>query len=116
MDIGRVLKDSWTIFVRDWVVLVVASLITLVLAVITLLILLVPLLAGLYLMILRRVREGRPAQVGDVFGCFDRLGAYVVAYLLFLAFGLVVAAVVLPPFLLLVVGHSGARGAPWSRS
>jgi hypothetical protein len=109
MDIGRVLKDSWTIFVRDWVVLVVASLITLVLAVITLLILFVPLLAGLYLMILRRVREGRPAQVGDVFACFDRLGAYVVAYLLFLAFGLAAAAVVVPPFLLLIVGHSGAR-------
>ena len=109
MDVGRILKDSWTIFVRDWVALVVASLITLVLGGLTLGILYVPLLAGIYLMILRRVREGRPAQVGDVFGCFDRLGAYVVAYLLFLAFGLAAAAVVLPPFLLLVVGHSGAR-------
>ena len=113
MDIGRILKDSWTIFVRDWGALVVASLITLVLGGLTLGILYVPLMAGLYLMILRRVREGRPAQVGDVFGCFDRLGAYVVAYLLFLAFGLVVAAVVLPPFLLLVVGHSGARALGW---
>jgi hypothetical protein len=113
MDIGRVLKDSWTIFVRDWGALVVASLITLVLGGLTLGILYVPLLAGVYLMILRRVREGRPAQVGDVFGCFDRLGAYVVAYLLFLALGLAVAAVVLPPFLLLVVGHSGARALGW---
>jgi len=25
------------------------------------------------------VREGHKAEVGDVFGCFDRLGAYVVA-------------------------------------
>jgi hypothetical protein len=113
MDIGRILKDSWTIFVRDWGALVIASLITLVLGSLTLGILYVPLLAGLYLMILRRVREGRPAQVGDVFGCFDRLGAYVVAYLLFLALGLAVAAVVLPPFLLLVVGHSGARALGW---
>ena len=109
MDVGRILKDSWTIFVRDWVALVVASLITLVLGGLTLGILYVPLLAGIDLMILRRVREGRPAQVGDVFGCFDRLGAYIVAYLLFLAFALAAAAVVLPPFLLLVVGHSGAR-------
>jgi hypothetical protein len=109
MDVGRILKDSWVIFARDWVALVVASLITLVLGGLTLGILYVPLLAGIDLMILRRVREGRPAQVGDVFGCFDRLGAYIVAYLLFLAFGLVAAAVVLPPFLLLVVGHSGAR-------
>ena len=85
MDIGRVLKDSWTIFARDWGALVVAALITFVLGVLTLGILSVPLTAGLYLMILRRVREGRQAQVGDVFGCFDRLGAYVVAYLLFLA-------------------------------
>ena len=109
MDIGRVLKDSWTIFARDWGALVVAALITFVLSILTLGILSVPLTAGLYLMILRRIREGRPAQVGDVFGCFDRLGAYVVAFLLFLALALAFAAVVLPPFLLLVIGHSGAR-------
>ena len=110
MDVGRVLKDSWVIFAKDWAALIVGALITFVLGAVTLGILAVPLSAGLYLMLLRRVREGRKAEVGDVFGCFDRLGAYLVAYLLLLALGLVVAAIVLPPFLLLVLGHSGARG------
>src|SRR5271169_4422609 len=110
MDVGRVLKDSWVIFAKDWAALIVGALITFVLGAVTLGILAVPLSAGLYLMLLRRVREGRKAEVGDVFGCFDRLGAYLLAYLLLLAFGLVVAAIVLPPFLLLVLGHSGARG------
>ena len=72
MDIGRILKDSWAIFVKDWGALIVAALIMVVLGGITLGILAVPLSAGLYLMILRRVREGRKAEVGDVFACFDR--------------------------------------------
>ena len=49
-------------------------------------------------MIRRRVREGRPAEVGDVFGCFDRLGASIVAYLLFLAFALVVLVILVGGF------------------
>ena len=63
MDIGRVLKDSWAIFVKDWGALIVAALIMVLLGVVTLGILFVPLSAGLYLMILRRVREGRKAEV-----------------------------------------------------
>ncbi|MGZ4198921.1 MAG: hypothetical protein ACXVP1_01915, partial [Thermoleophilia bacterium] len=101
MDIGRVLKDSWTIFVRDWGALIVAALITTALGIVTLGILYVPLMAGIYLTILRRVREGRQAQIGDVFGCFDRLGAYVVAYLLFLGIGLAFVVIVGLPLLLL---------------
>ncbi len=109
MDIGRVLKDSWIIFSKDWGALIVASLITAVLGGVTLGFLYVPLIAGLYLMILRRVREGRKAEVGDVFGCFDRLGAYIVAYLLFLGIGLVFAVIVGLPLVLLVIHNSGAR-------
>ena len=109
MDIGRVLKDSWAIFVKDWGALIVAALITTVLGVITLGILAVPLSAGLYLMILRRVREGRKAEVGDVFGCFDRFGAFLLAYLLFLGIALVFAVIVGLPLVLLVIDNTGAR-------
>jgi hypothetical protein len=109
MDIGRVLKDSWAIFVKDWGALIVAALIMVLLGVVTLGILFVPLSAGLYLMILRRVREGRKAEVGDVFGCFDRLGAYLVAYVLFLGIGLVFAVIVGLPLVLLVIHNTGAR-------
>ena len=109
MDIGRVLKDSWAIFVKDWGALIVAALITTVLGVITLGILAVPLSAGLYLMILRRVREGRKAEVGDVFGCFDRFGAFLLAYLLFLGIALVFAVIVGLPLVLLVIHNTGAR-------
>ena len=109
MDIGRVLKDSWAIFAKDWGALIVAALITFVLGVVTLGILAVPLSAGLYLMILRRVREGRKAEVGDVFGCFDRLGAYFVAYLLFLGIGLAFAVIVGCRSCCSCIHNSGAR-------
>ena len=109
MDIGRVLKDSWVIFTKDWGALVVAALIALALSFVTLGILGVALSGGLYLMMLRRVREGRKPEVRDVFACFDRLGAFVLAYLLFLGVGLAFVAVVSTPFLVLVVPDSGAR-------
>ena len=109
MDIGRVLKDSWAIFVKDWGALIVASLITFALSIVTLGLLSVALSAGLYRMILGRVREGRKAAVGDVFACFDRLGSYIVAYLLILVIGLAFAVVVGLPLVLLVINNSGAR-------
>ena len=85
MDIGRVLKDSWAIFAKDWGALILAALITFALGIVTLGVLSVALSAGLYNMILRACATGRKARAGDVFACFDRLGAYVVAYLLLLA-------------------------------
>ena len=109
LDIGRVLKDSWAIFAKDWGPLILGALITLLLGIVTLGFLFVPLLAGLYFMVLRRVREGRKAEIRDVFGCFDRLGAYVVAYLLFIAIGLAFVVIVGAPLLLLVIPNSGAR-------
>ena len=109
LDIGRVLKDSWVIFTKDWGVLILGALITLALGIVSLGILFIPLLAGLYIMVLRRVREGRKAEVGDVFGCFDRVGAFIVAYLLFVAIGLAFVVIVGAPLLLLVIHNSGAR-------
>ena len=47
--------------------------------------------------------------MGDVFGCFDRFGAYIVAYLLFLGIFLVFAVIVGLPLVLLVINNTGAR-------
>jgi len=113
MDIGRVLKDSWTLFAKDWGALLVAALIVFVLSGVTLGLLGPALLGGLYLMVLRRVREGRKAEVGDVFGCFERIGPFLLAYLLFLGIALAFAVIIGSPLLLLVVHDSGARAFGW---
>ena len=78
-------------------------------SIVTLGVLSVVLSAGLYNMILRRVREGHKARAGDVFSCFDRLGAYVVAYLLLLVLFAALVLVVGLPAVLLVIPNSGAR-------
>ena len=101
MDIGRVLKDSWGIFTRDWGVLVLGALLTGILTVVTLGILCLPLCAGLYLMMLGRVRQGRKPEVRDLFACLDRTGAYLLAYLLFVGIALAFVAVVGTPVALL---------------
>ena len=103
MDIGKALKDSWELFAKDALALIVASLITVLLGTLSLGIVLVPLVAGLYLMVMRRVREGRPAEIGDVFACFDRFGAYFVAFLMFLAIGFAFAVVLAAPVVLAIV-------------
>jgi hypothetical protein len=104
MDIGKILKNGWELFVRDIGPLIVGALIAGVLSVLSLLILAGPLFGGLYLMIVRRIREGRPAEFGDVFACFDRFGT------LFLAFwggGLLIllglALLVVPGLLLITI-------------
>ena len=55
------------------------------------------------------MRGGRKAQTGDVFSCFDRLGAYVVAYLLLLALLAALVLIVGLPAALLVIPNTGAR-------
>ncbi len=106
---GRVLKDSWVIFTKDWGVYVVSALILLALSLVTVGLLFFTLSAGLYTMLLRRVREGRKPEIGEVFACFDRCWAYVLAWLLFLGIGLAFAVVIGAPVLLLVVPSDSAR-------
>ena len=109
MDIGRVLKDSWVLFTKDWIALVVGALIAYLLGLVTIGIVAVPLFAGVYLMVIRRVREGRKAEIGDVFATFNRFGDYFVAFLVFVGIALVVVVVVGAPLLLLVVNNTGVR-------
>jgi hypothetical protein len=79
LDIGRVFKQAWRLFVDDIGALVIGALIACILSVLTVGILAGPLVAGLYGMVVGRVRDGRRPEVGDVFGQFDRVGAFIVA-------------------------------------
>ena len=79
LDIGRVFKRGWDLFVKDIGALLVGGIIAVVLSVLTLGILVGPLFAGLYGMVVHRVRDGRAAEVGDVFGQMDRFWSFFAA-------------------------------------
>jgi len=92
MDIGRIFEDAWKLFVKDVGPLIVGALLVALLSVVTIGILAGPLMGGYYLMVSRRIREGRPAEIGDVFSAFDRFGSLFIAVLviaILVAIGLV---------------------------
>ena len=76
LDVGLAFKNGWNAFTADIVPFLVGALIAGMLSVITLGILAGPLTAGLYNMAVRRMRDGRRAEIGDVFSCFDRFWSY----------------------------------------
>jgi len=89
LDVGLSFRGGWHAFTADIVPLLVGGLIAGVLSVVTLGILAGPLVAGLYSMIIGRVRDGRRAQIGDVFSCMDRFWSFFAAALvLFVLIGL----------------------------
>jgi hypothetical protein len=76
LDVGLAFKKGWDAFTADIVPFLVGSLIAGLLTVITLGILGGPLVAGLYNMAIRRMRDGRRAEIGDVFSCMDRFWGF----------------------------------------
>jgi uncharacterized membrane protein YvlD (DUF360 family) len=76
LDVGQAFKGGWNAFTADIVPLLVGALIAGLLAIVTLGILAGPLIAGLYNMVVRRIRDGRRAEIGDVFSCMDRFWAF----------------------------------------
>ena len=76
LDVGKAFKGGWNAFTADIVPLLVGTLIAGLLSIITLGILAGPLTAGLYNMVVGRVRDGRPAQIGDVFSCMNRFWGF----------------------------------------
>lgn len=81
LDIGQAFGHGWRLFVKDIGPLLVGALIAIGLSIVTLGILAGPLMAGLYGMVIGRVRDGRQAQVGDVFGGMNRFWSYFAAAL-----------------------------------
>ena len=76
LDVGRVIKQAWRLFVKDLGPLLIAGLIAVTLSVLTLGVLAGPLTAGLYGMAAGRVREGRQPEVGQVFDELDRFWSF----------------------------------------
>ena len=76
LDVGRVIKQAWRLFVKDLGPLLIAGLIAVALSVLTLGVLAGPLTAGLYGMSAGRVREGRQPEVGQVFDELDRFWSF----------------------------------------
>ena len=76
LDVGLSIKGGWNAFTADIVPLLVGGLIAGLLSIVTLGILAGPLFAGLYNMVVGRIRDGRPAQIGDVFSCMDRFWGF----------------------------------------
>ena len=89
LDIGLVFKQGWRLFVKDIGPLIIGALIACALSIVTLGILAGPLAAGLYGMVVKRVRDGQPAGVGDVFAQMNRFWSFFAAALvLFVLIGL----------------------------
>lgn len=107
LDLAAIIRDGWVLFAKDWVALVVGLLIAGFLGLVTLGILLPVLSGGIYKMILRRVREGRPAEIGDVFSCFDRFGPLFVFALIMLAIVVLLFGIAFAPLLLAAGMFSG---------
>jgi len=110
MDFKKIFKYSWELFVKDIVALIVGGLIifyipnlTIILfsyiikesdsiilsfAFISIIILFWvftgPLYGGLIKMVIRRIREKRPAKIGDVFSAMDQFGALFISYFIIL--------------------------------
>ncbi len=76
LDVGLAFKGGWNAFTADIVPLLVGGLIAGILSVVTLGILAGPLFAGLYSMVVGRIRDGRRAEIGDVFSCMDRFWSF----------------------------------------
>ena len=81
LDIGLAIKQGARLFVNDIGPLIIAAIVAGLLSIVTLGILAGPLVAGLYGMVIGRVRDGRQPRVGDVFDGFDRFWAYFFAAL-----------------------------------
>lgn len=97
MDLGRILKEGWELFLKDIIVLFVMAILYMVLTAVTLGILGGPMLAGTIDAVLRRTRDGRAIQVGDLFARFDQFGRYLGAfYVLTILIGIGFCLLVVP--------------------
>ena len=98
LSFAATVRNAWVLLRTDAWVLIVSCLLVALVGGATLGLLSLPLEAGVYVMILRRVREGRKPQISDAFGLLTPFGRWLKAWLL------IVAATVV---LLVVVGGVG---------
>jgi hypothetical protein len=85
MSFGTAVRNAWVLFRSDAWVLIASWFLASFLGGATLGLLSLPLQAGVYAMVLRRVREGRKPQISDTFGLLVPFGRWLKAWLLILA-------------------------------
>jgi hypothetical protein len=110
LEFGATLTDGWNLFVSDWLALSVGIVIAVVLSILPPLVLAPVVWAGMARMVLRRVREGRPAEISDVFSCFDRFFALWGLVLVIAVVVVLVVAVAAIPLLFAGGFHTDADG------
>lgn len=104
LDLGRCLNDAMEVYRKNVLTFVLAVILFDVLMVFSLLVLAGPLVGGMVLMSLSAMRDPEhKARLGDLFGTFDRFGAFVglcfltiipilLGYLLFIVPGVILSA------------------------
>ena len=80
MEIGRFLKEGVGYFIKDIVVLIIAGLVVTVGTIVTLGIIAGPLQAGYYMMIINRIRDGKPPEFFDQFLYMNRFGELLIVF------------------------------------
>jgi hypothetical protein len=104
MDIGKVFERGWKLFVKDVAPYVIGALILAALSVVTIGILYGPLSAGLYVMAVRRVRQNRTAEIGDVFWGLSHFWRFFgAALLLLILIGIGFVFLIVPGLLLATI-------------
>lgn len=81
IDLGAAFKHGWGLFIKDVVHLIIATVVATLLSIVTIGVLAGPLYAGLYQMVLARVKEGKQPHWDDVFAGLDRFWSYLGAAL-----------------------------------
>jgi hypothetical protein len=101
MDIGKAFERGWKLFAKDVGPYVVGALLLGLLMIVTIGILYGPLAAGLYVMAIRRVRQNRMAEIGDVFWGLNHFWRFFgAALLLALLIGIGFIFLIIPGLLL----------------
>lgn len=102
MNLGRCFNEAMEVFQKNWLVLIIAGVLFDLLSTVTLFILAGPLTAGACLMTLKALeREDRRAELGDLFGAFDRFFPLVGLFFLTLIATLLGIVVLIVPGLFL---------------
>lgn len=123
LDLGRCLNDAMEVYRKNFLTFLLAGIVFDLLAVCSLLVLAWPLMGGMVLMCLKAMRDPEhQAQFGDLFGTFNRFGAFVgfffltlipmlLGYALLIVPGILLFAVWLFPVHLMVDRHMGVIDA-----
>ncbi len=104
MDFNKIFKYSWEIFVKDIIPLIVGGFIAGLVGLFTLGIMAGPLYGGLIKMVVRRVRENKTPEIGDIFSAMDQFGTlFITSIVLLILISLGFILCIIPGVLLFTI-------------